>query len=88
MKYLTFKEVNKRLYNVLFNKIPVGSIEMQVGGDFLFFEERFNNGGWSWYILQEIAEKLKELNEPIDNAGIKDSSDNGVFPSLYDDIYG
>lgn len=72
MKYLTFVELSKTFYKVKFKRIILGSIEMQVGGDFLFFNSSINNRGWSWYTLQEIADKLKELNEPIDNAGRKE----------------
>ncbi len=71
MKYLTFVETGQINYAILFKNKYLGDLKFH-DSTWLFFEDKEDTGGWYWYILQEIADKLKELNEPIDNAGRKE----------------
>ncbi len=64
-KYLEFIKVpdaggSKYEVRVEKSKYLIGHLLMEVSGDFLFWAEE--RGGYNWYCLAEISEKMKELN--------------------------
>lgn len=66
MKYLRLEEINKNKYEVIFESRTIGEFVRDVDGYFYLF---FNsiNGCWSDYILLELGETLKELNNEWNN---------------------
>ena len=46
------------------NGVKIGEIFAKEDGFCDFWPEEGNNGYWSYWLLEEIVELLKELNEP------------------------
>ena len=64
MKFLKIKKISPTLQQVFFsaNGKLLGNFVMDVDGEFYFWPEEGESGGWSSYILEEIASKLKKIN--------------------------
>lgn len=63
-KYLEFEEIDDATIKVFFkeNKKFLGYLFF---ADSDWYWEASGTGGWSWYILKEISDELKLLNESL-----------------------
>lgn len=64
---LTFNSLTNRKYEIIGNKKVLGHLIMMEDGYFYcqFAEYDFIHQVWSDYVLEEIVNKLEELNRPI-----------------------
>lgn len=61
---ITFKEVNKYCYDILFDNRPLlGQLSIEEDGYFHWFPELTNEGRIDSWVLKEIYLKLEELNK-------------------------
>lgn len=60
-------EDNVKFYEVLFNKKFIGEFHSLEDGYFYFLPDKNNGGVWSSDSLQEIANKLNEINKPYED---------------------
>ena len=59
---LTFSVKRENVYEVSFDKIKLGELEMNDDGFYYYFPFIMNGGAISGWILLEIGNKLEELN--------------------------
>lgn len=51
------------IYKVYYeNGVYLGDIYMEIDGDFVFWPDYQKKGFWAWPVLEEITNKLKDLN--------------------------
>ena len=61
---INLEKVGKN-YTVRFNKKEIGSFELDADGTYYFYTD--NNGGWTSYSLEMVAEELDKINKPFED---------------------
>ncbi len=60
------ENINAECYRVCVDNKRIGEFIKNDDGYFFFFLERYNGGGLDEWLLRELADELKRINEPWD----------------------